>query len=148
MKIICLNLVSETNQWVIWPRDYWSPSHNNRPCLWFRNNERGEERDPVLVHPVWFSWLIAIWWRRMALKHLVNFGTCIGLPPNRHQAIPRTDTDILSTGPSVTEFCEIWINWISIQEITDENIVFDITTNLFWLELISTESQWTLTITL
>ena len=51
--------------------------------------------DPVLVYPVWFIGLIRVWWRRMALKHLVNFGTINGLPPNMHQAIPWTNTDML-----------------------------------------------------
>ena len=39
-----------------------------------------------------------------------QLGTCNGLPLNRPQAIPWTNTDILPIGPSVTAFCEIWIN--------------------------------------
>ena len=56
------------------------------------------------------------------------------------QAIPWTNTDILSIGPSKTEFCEIWTNWISTQENKHKNYVCDRTDNLFWPAV----SQWTL----
>ena len=44
----------------------------------------------------------------MASKLLVNIGTGIGLPPNRHHAITWTNADIFSIGPSVTKFHEIY----------------------------------------
>ena len=40
----------------------------------------------------------------------VTIGSAIGLLPDRHQAIARTNTDLLAVGALGTNFSDIWIN--------------------------------------
>ena len=68
------------------------------------------------------GWLIAAWWRRMALKHLVLVHN--GLPPNRPQAIPWSNSDMLSIGPSVFSLQQDTCNVSSNRDTCSDSNVY------------------------
>ena len=63
----------------------------------------------------------------ICVGNLTIIGSDIGLSPGRHQAIIRTNAEILSIGPLETNFSKILIEiHISIQENANENVICQI----------------------
>ena len=59
-------------------------------------------------------------------KSHLNIGSGNGLAPGRHQAITRGNVDLLSVGPLVTNFSEMWIKMMNFKKIVSENAVLKV----------------------